>query len=89
MPPYLLDAWVLVHLATFGAAAHVVARGLAATTVAALALALGVGWEAFELLVVEPLAGWHEPWYNRWVTDLCADVAGACLGAALMAPTRP
>ncbi len=37
---------------------------------------LGFGWEMVELLAVEPLAGWHEPWLNRFVFDPLANLTG-------------
>jgi hypothetical protein len=52
--------------------------------VALMALAVGVIWECLELYVVEKIGNFHEPWYNRWISDLIVDTLGGCFGAVLV-----
>lgn len=39
----------------------------------------GIGWEVVEPHTVEVWMEFREPWYNRWITDIWADLLGAFL----------
>jgi hypothetical protein len=41
----------------------------------------GVAWELVEPYTVEAWLGFSEPFLNRWVSDVAADLLGAMLGA--------
>lgn len=80
---YALDLFTLLHAAGWAAGGFLAARRWRLSLLAVVVLALlgGVGWELLELGVVEHLLHFHEPIWNRWLTDPLADLLGAWLGA--------
>lgn len=91
MPPYSWDWWSWTHLAFFELLAFAaIATGGSKWRVVLLVFGVGLGWEVFEAAVVEPMMGFREPWYNRWLSDPIADLAGAVCGAlaAALLPSR-
>jgi len=82
--PYLFDMWTAIHFVGWlGVAFTLVRVGLRPYLVVALLLFLSVGWEFIEPLTVEKILGFKEPWYNRWITDILADVFGIAIGVRL------
>lgn len=75
--PYLVDTWTFIHLLICMLGASLLhRRGISFIWVFAAA----IGWEFFELLYIEPWLNFHEPWYNRWGSDLVVDLLGALIG---------
>ena len=43
-------------------------------------IALGILWEVVEPYTAEVWFNFREPWYNRWISDILIDIAGALVG---------
>lgn len=80
---YTVDWFTLYHFmlwAGIGVALQLLFRP-SLFEVVAFGFVLGIGWEVFELAVIEPWLLFHEPVLNRWLTDPIADVSGIAAGA--------
>lgn len=79
---YLIDWWSFAHMTGwFIVTALVISKTkLTLWVTVILAALVGVSWEVIELTIVEPALHFHEPWYNRWCTDLIFDTSGGLFG---------
>ena len=82
---WTLDAWSLYHICGWFVVSFFVSYfyKLQVWKATLLSLTVGVSWELIEWSVVEKLLDFHEPWWNRWVSDLIVDTLGGYLGVVL------
>ncbi len=79
---YTIDWFTIYHFllwSCFGALLFWILECRVWTTVI-VGLGLGLGWEVYEALHWEAFFNFHEPFWNRWLTDPIADVSGIVFG---------
>lgn len=80
--PWFFDFWSWAHAVLwFWLAVVATIAGMRPRTAVLVVVAVGLCWELAELSIIEPWLHFHEPWYNRWVSDILIDAGGAIAGA--------
>ena len=79
---WLVDVWSVYHFLGWGLGTFIVSYfcKLKLPQAVFLALLYGFAWECLELNVVEPILKFHEPWWNRWLSDIIFDSGGGFCG---------
>jgi hypothetical protein len=83
MPQYAVDVWSLIHYIGWGVLVFGLGPRIGIVPAIILGICSGIAWELIEPLTVEVWFGFKEPWYNRWITDISADILGVISGAIL------
>jgi hypothetical protein len=78
---HTVDWFTLYHFLLWGlfAALFRLRTNASLTATLLFALTLGIGWEIAEVYIEQALS-FHEPFWNRWLTDPLADGLGAASG---------
>lgn len=88
LPSGLVDAWTVSHILCWALLAvslrHRASLDSISTTLVCVLVA--ICWEWAEPYTAEVWFSFHEPWWNRWITDPLADLIGTGLGLCLMGP---